>query len=946
MSDFTFNLLTSTRRRPGTGVLEDRTVPAFLAPVDYPAGFTPVAVVTADFNNDGQLDIAAGRYSESDLYESSVVVLLGNVDGTFRPPLTCPTGVYPNSLAVGDFDSDGKLDLATANIYGANVSVLRGNGDGTFQALSNISIGSSPAAVAVGDFNGDGLLDLGVTSNRYSDHPGDGYANVLIGHGDGTFSAPHTTPLLNNSLYTSAAAADLNGDGCDDFVTANFFGYDVEVLMGSGTGDLQGPSGFICGSSLRSVAAGDVNGDSIIDLVTANYFGSDIGVLLGDGLGNFSSAGNFATNQYPVSVVLGDFTGDGQVDAATLNEAAYEGVSVLRGHGDGTFSIELITPLQSGRGLAAGDFNRDGWLDAVTAKYGWSDVSVLINDQSWPPSYTLAINDVSVTEGNSGTTSAVFTVRLSDAIAVPVTVNYATADGTATAGSDYQSTSGTLTFAPGEVSKTIPVAVIGDRLGELNETFSVNLVSATNATIGDGTGIGTIGNDDPPTINIWDNLGVNEGDSGLWAINFTVVMSLRSDQPVTVEYSTADGTAIAGSDYQAASGTLTFAPFETSKTITVWVIGDVIDEDQETFTVNLSAPTNASLGDSQALGIIFDDDPSPPTVAINNVSVTEGNSGTMSAVFTVSLSHASAIPVAVNYATADGTASAGSDYQPAGGTLTIPAGQTTGTITVLVNGDRVVEPNETFVVNLSGPTNATIADGQGMGTIVNDDLALPTLSIGDVTITEGNNGTRSANFSVTLSAASSQPVAVAYATADGSAAAGSDYQAVSGTLTIPAGQTAGTINVLVNGDRLVEPNETFVVNLSSPTNAMITNGPAVGTILDDEPRVSISDVTKREGRKNTTSFVFTVTLSAAYDQPVTMSFQTLNGTATTGDNDYVAKSGALTFAPGERTKTITIVVNGDSKKEADETFFVDLFGNSSNSLFTNTRGIGTILNDD
>jgi Calx-beta domain-containing protein/VCBS repeat protein len=223
----------------------------------------------------------------------------------------------------------------------------------------------------------------------------------------------------------------------------------------------------------------------------------------------------------------------------------------------------------------------------------------------------------------------------------------------------------------------------------------------------------------------------------------------------------------------------------------------------------------------------------------------------------------------------------------------------------------------------------------------------PSITLSDVTVTEGNTGTRAAVFTVTLSAASSQPVTVAYATANGTAAAGSDYQAASGTLTIPAGQTTGTITVLVNGDRIAEPNETFFVNLSSPTNATIADGQAVGTIQDDEPRISISDVSRYEGRRNhTTLFTFTVTLSAAYDQPVAMSFQTVNGTATTGDNDYVARTGTLTFAPGETTKTITIEIKGDNKQEADEYFYLDLFGNSSNSLFTKNRGIGTILNDD
>ena len=230
----------------------------------------------------------------------------------------------------------------------------------------------------------------------------------------------------------------------------------------------------------------------------------------------------------------------------------------------------------------------------------------------------------------------------------------------------------------------------------------------------------------------------------------------------------------------------------------------------------------------------------------------------------------------------------------------------------------------------------------------------PSINIIDITqnnfgtlVTEGHTGTRTAVFGVNLSAASTQPVTVHFSTADGTAVAGSDYQAVSGTLTFAPGETSKSISVLVNGDRVVEWDETFFVNLTGATNATIADGEGLGIIKDDEPRISISDVSKKEGKKNqTTQFIFTVTLSVAYDQPVTMSFRTINGTAMTGDSDYIAKSGTLTFKPGETTKTITIDVKGDSKKEADETFYLDLSGNSSNSLFTKKRGIGTILNDD
>lgn len=220
------------------------------------------------------------------------------------------------------------------------------------------------------------------------------------------------------------------------------------------------------------------------------------------------------------------------------------------------------------------------------------------------------------------------------------------------------------------------------------------------------------------------------------------------------------------------------------------------------------------------------------------------------------------------------------------------------------------------------------------------------LSIGDVSITEGIPGTFVASFVVTLSTPSSDDVTVQYATSNGTATAGSDYQSTSGTLTIPAGQTSGRINVPILGDRLPESNETFTVLLSNPSNAILIDGLGTATILDDEPRISITDVSLLEGKKGKkTLFVFEVKLSTTYDQPITMSYRTLNGTAASG-SDYTGKTGTLTFAPGETTKTITIEVKGDSKREANEYFYVDLYGNSSNSVFTKNRGLGTIRNDD
>src|SRR5262249_30447587 len=197
--------------------------------------------------------------------------------------------------------------------------------------------------------------------------------------------------------------------------------------------------------------------------------------------------------------------------------------------------------------------------------------------------------------------------------------------------------------------------------------------------------------------------------------------------------------------------------------------GDTLNEADETFTVTLSSPTNATISRAQATGTIINDDP-VPSISVADVAVQEGNSGTTPMPFTLALSAASGQTVSVAYATANGTATAGSDYTATSGTATFPAGTTSVVVNVPVIGDTVLEPDETFFLNLSSPVNATIARAQATGTILNDE-GLPSLTIADTSVTEGNSGTVSAVFNVTLSAASPQTVTVNYATADGTATA-------------------------------------------------------------------------------------------------------------------------------------------------------------------------------
>ncbi len=346
---------------------------------------------------------------------------------------------------------------------------------------------------------------------------------------------------------------------------------------------------------------------------------------------------------------------------------------------------------------------------------------------------------------------------------------------------------------------------------------------------------------------------------------FTVTLSQASTQPITVQYATVDGTAKAGSDYTAASGTITFAAGQTSQTVAVPVVRDLVMESTESFTLQLSNPSGATLSRASATGTITDDDtatPPPPSVSIGNVSVNEGNSGTTTARFTVTLSAAASGPVTVAYQTANGTATAGSDYTAKSGTLTFAAGETSKTIDVLVTGDTQVESDETFSVRLTSATGATIATAQATGTIKNDDQPppLPTISIGNATVTEGNSGTVNMTFTVTLSQAATSPVTVQYATADGTATAGSDYNAASGTLTFAAGQTSKTITVAVRGDTLVEGTETFRVVLSNATGATIASGTGTGTITDDDQASTSSAATFTKGDDWGAGFIMNVTV--------------------------------------------------------------------------------------
>jgi hypothetical protein len=366
--------------------LAQLVLPGFLAPLTYDAGSSPSAVAVGDFNGDGKQDLAVANY-----YSANVSVLLGKGDGTFLPAVNYAAGVGPDAVAVGDFNGDGKPDLAVANLgtypyySDSSVSVLLGNGDGTFQAAQNFPAGpagDSPRSVAVGDFNGDDTPDLAVANFDNPTYSSDGSVSVLLGNGDGTFQPPVDHAAGGNPQFV--AVGDFNGDGKQDLVAVYGAG-GVSVLLGKGDGTFLPGIGYLAGSGPVSVAVGDFNGDGTPDLAVANTGSANVSVLLDKGDGTFQAAVNYAAGKNPQSVAVGDFNGDGILDLAVADAAfstGTPGVSVLLGNGDGTFQApHTYAAGPHPYSVAVGDFNGDVAPDLAVLN---SNVSILLNDNSWP----------------------------------------------------------------------------------------------------------------------------------------------------------------------------------------------------------------------------------------------------------------------------------------------------------------------------------------------------------------------------------------------------------------------------------------------------------------------------------------------------------------------------------------------------------------------------------
>jgi subtilisin-like proprotein convertase family protein len=564
------------------------------------------------------------------------------------------------------------------------------------------------------------------------------------------------------------------------------------------------------------------------------------------------------------------------------------------------------------------------------------------------PPANISIDGVSVDEPDSGTTTnALISVSLSSPSVQTVRVDYATVDLTAAAGRDYILTNGTLVFSSGVTNLTIPVPIIGDLLGEADETFALVLSNAVNANLVAFQATNTIRDNDFCRVRISDvtakeTLGTNI------AILFNVSMSTSNSASVTINFATANGTAVASSDFIGTNGAISFESGVTNATITVWVIGDNVDESNEVFYVNLTNPSqpNVILTKPQGQCVVTNTSP-PPSVFFDPLPllVVEGNAS-KTIMVPVSLSSASGRPVTVCFETFDDGAIAGRDYRQTNDCLVIPAGQTNAFIPITVQGDRMHELTESFYVFILGTSNAVIGLDFAEIVLLNDDDP-PSIDITDSGVVEGVTGTTGIVFAIRLSNPSYQEVAVTASTVDATALAGQDYIATNRTFVFPAESQEPTTNftVLATGDVQNEGDESFHVRLDNQINATLARSQAVGVITnDDYVRINVENGEAVEGNGGTANLTFFVALSGPSMQQVCVWLTTSNLTARAG-SDYNSISNLLCFDPGVTRLPFHVTVNGDISDEFDETFSLYIAW-VTNAVPDQVMGIGKIIDDD
>ena len=654
---------------------------SFATAVDYALGDNPNSGIAADFNGDGKLDLAIGNVAAK-----NIAILINNGNGTFAAAVNYTVDFNPESSTAADFNGDGKLDLVVGNFLGGpttggSMSVLIGNGNGTFQPAVTTAIPNPFHVVAV-DLNADGKPDIVAASAVPSEK-----VSVRLGNGNGTFQAPVT--YTAGSVPRTLAIADYNGDNKPDVVVSNSGSGSstLSLLIGNGDGTLQAAVPINVGIRPQGIAAGDLNGDTKPDLVVADTNGNNVVVVINNGNGTFQGPVGYPTAlTEPLNLAVADFNGDGKLDVVTPGNFTPLGFSILRGNGDGTLQGPDTRPARSNSfSPIAADFDGDGRADLALVNNAFDLVDVLLNSPTAQPVNINATQGVAVTatvatfiDYDDTKTAASFTASINWGDGTAPTAGTITANG-----SGGFNVNGTHTYASaGTFNVDTQIVDSNNNFANTRSTATVIAVTATAVSAS-----------------------VNPSDFGQ-SVTFTAIVTSSAGTPTGSVQFKDNGTNLGSAVALNGSGVATVSTSSLSvgsHTITAEYGG----------AAGFVASTGTLAGGQVVRPI--------PTLSVNDVSIVEGDAGTKSLTFTITLSAASNLTVSVDFATGDATATAGSDYAAASGTLVFNPGDTTKNISISITGDLTNEFDETLLFNLSNPANAGISDAQGVGTITNDD---------------------------------------------------------------------------------------------------------------------------------------------------------------------------------------------------------------------------------
>lgn len=844
------------------------SAPSFGTANSFGTGISPAAIATGDFNGDGKLDLAVVNSGSG-----SIGVLLNNGAGSFNTAGSFSVGSNPQSITTADFNSDGKLDLAVANAYSYNVSVRLGAGDGSFGAATNFGTGSYPTFVTAADFNGDGKVDLAVT-NSYSDN-----VSVLPGNGTGGFGTATNTYVGAYSFPQSAATGDFNGDGKTDIAVVNYGYNNISVLLNNGAGGFGLPVNLSAGSGPYSIVAADFNGDGNSDLAVANVGSNNVLVYRGDGTGGFAGGTGFVVGKAPNSITTGDFDGNGTPDLATANLSS-DNVSVLLNNGTDSFSPAVNFGVDDGSlFVTTGDFNGDGKTDLTTANSNSNSVSVLLNTIVLSTFYRDADGDgygdaARTATGPAGCTPAGYATNNADCNDNNNSIHPGAAE-TPDDGIDQD--------CDGFDLKTFYHDADQDTYGSAADTVHANTqpqgyvtnngdCDDTNASInpttiwvldadGDGYYTGTpVTQCAPPgngyVVKAAQTAGdCNDGDA-----------AIHEPQQYYVD---ADGDgygSITTASFCAATAPVGYATNNEDcndgnpsiNPTTMWVL----DADKDGYYTgnpitqcaspgsNYEAKSNQTAGDcndsdasihqSQQYYVDADKDgygstttamlcsaTAPAGYATNNSDCNDGD--------------ATINPTTTWVLDADG------DGYYTGSPVTQCAAPAAGYVkkAAQVSGDcddgkASVYPGAVEVCGNGVDDNCNGQVDEGCSTI--SATLVPSFTV------EGDKDKRPMLFVVALNKLAPSNISVKYKTVDGTAKAGSDYQSAEGTISFSKGQWLKFITVNVYGDKQVEGNEQFSVQLYNPVGVKLYGtGKATGTIFNDDRSQQNNIITSAAG---------------------------------------------------------------------------------------------------